>query len=125
MDIPVLKAQVPKPKVMSEDMEQALFIQWMRRVHPQHRVFAIPNGGWRSKASVMKLKATGVTAGVPDLMIPSLHAFIEMKRTKGSQISVEQTDWLHYLQDVGYHATVCKGKDEAIDFVKQLLTNIN
>lgn len=125
MKVPVFKAEIPKPKVKSEDAEQMEFIQWMRRTHPQHRIFAIPNGGWRSKASVMKLKATGVTAGVPDLMIPSLYAFIEMKRVKNSQTSPEQYDWVDYLKTAGYSVKICKGKDEAVEFVKQLLTNIN
>lgn len=125
MRIPTIGKNVPVPKVKSEDMEQAEFIQWMRRNLPAHRVFAIPNGGWRSKASVMKLKATGVVAGVPDLMIPSLKTFIEMKRTKGGQVSQEQTDWIHYLQDVGYHAKVCYGKDEAVAFIKEIFVALD
>jgi hypothetical protein len=111
-------------KVKSEHLEQVEFIQWMRRSHPEHRVFAIGNGGLRNKVVAMNMKAEGVTAGVPDLMIPSLNCFIEMKRTKGGTISPEQLDWIIYLNDVGYHAQVCKGKDEAIDFIKHVLTKI-
>lgn len=110
-------------KIKSEDMEQAEFVSWMRQIHPEHRVFAIPNGGWRSKASVMKLKTTGVSPGVPDLFIPSLQLFIEMKRTKGGRTSAEQLDWLRYLRSVGYHAHVCNGKAEAINVVSYILNN--
>lgn len=121
MNIPVIGKNLPKPKMKSEHLEQVEFVQWMRRTHPQHRVFAIPNGGLRHTAVAMQMKAEGVTAGVPDLMVPSLKAFIEMKRVKGSQISVEQSDWLTYLKSVGYHAKVCKGKDEAIEFIKEIV----
>ena len=110
-------------KIKSEDMEQAEFVQWMRRTYPQHRIFAIPNGGWRSKASVMKLKVTGVSAGVPDLFIPSLALFIEMKRTKGSRVSPEQAEWIEYLKSVGYRAEVCMGKDEAIKVVLKIVVD--
>jgi hypothetical protein len=106
-------------------MEQAEFIQWMKRNLPAHRVFAIPNGGLRAKSVATKLKATGVVSGVPDLFVPSLRTFIEMKRTKGSQVSEEQRDWMHYLQDVGYNAKVCYGKDEAVAFIKEIFVALN
>lgn len=111
-------------KIKSEHLEQVEFIQWMRRTIPQHRVFAIGNGGLRNKVVAMNMKAEGVTAGVPDLMIPSLNCFIEMKRVKGGTISPEQLDWIIYLNNAGYHAKVCNGKDEAIDFIKYVLTTI-
>lgn len=121
MKIPVIGKNLPKPKMKSEHLEQVEFVQWMRRTHPQHRIFAIPNGGLRHAAVAMNMKAEGVTAGVPDLMVPSLKVFIEMKRTKGGQTSSEQSDWIHYLQDVGYHAKVCNGKDEAVAFIKEII----
>jgi hypothetical protein len=111
-------------KENSEDYEQMLLIQWMRRNYPEHRIFAIPNGGLRNKVVAMNMKATGTTKGIPDLMIPSLNCFIEMKRVKGGTISPEQLDWIIYLNNAGYHAKVCKGKDEAIDFIKYVLTTI-
>lgn len=106
----------------SEHLEQAEFVQWMKRNHPEHRLFAIPNGGMRSKAVAMNLKIEGVSKGVPDLFIPSLRLFIEMKKARGGIVSTEQKDWLLYLTECGYHATVCNGKDEAIKVV-QLLIN--
>lgn len=111
----------PVVKIKSEDMEQAEFVSWMRQIHPEHRIFAIPNGGYRSKASVMKLKVAGVSSGVPDLFIPSLGLFIEMKRTKGGRVSPEQTDWITYLRNIGYRAEVCLGKDAAIEVVNKYI----
>ena len=122
MYIPVLEGKVHKPKVKSEHLEQAEFVSWMRKTYPEHRVFAIPNGGARAKSVAMSLKVEGVVKGVPDLMVPSLKLFIEMKRTNNSVVSEEQQDWIKYLNSVGYTAKICYGKDEAIDLVKKLLT---
>ena len=102
----------------SEDQEQAWLVAWLRREHPSVRIFAIPNGGGRSKAQGALLKATGTSPGVPDLMIPTPRGpyhglFIEMKRTKGGSVSKEQKDWIAYLQAQGYQAIVCRGFEEA------------
>ena len=102
----------------SEDQEQAWLVSWLRREHPSVRIFAIPNGGGRSKAQGAILKATGTSPGVPDLMIPTPcgqhHGlFVEMKRTKGGSVSKEQKDWIAYLQAQGYQAIVCRGFEEA------------
>ena len=36
--------------VLTEHAEQALFVQWFRRTFPAVRIFAIPNGGGRSRS---------------------------------------------------------------------------
>jgi len=110
---------VDKIKVPSEDWEQMHLVSWMRKTYPQHRIFSIPNGGYRSKSTAMTLKNTGVVPGIPDLMIPSLWLFIEMKRTKGSTTSSEQKDWIAYLNSLGYIAIICKGFEAAkIEIIK-------
>lgn len=105
----------------SEHQEQAEFVQWMKRTYPEHRFFAIPNGGMRSKAVAMKLKIEGVSKGVPDLFIPSLHLFIEMKKASGGIVSPEQSDWLLHLTECGYSVAICNGKDEAVKIVESLI----
>jgi len=100
----------------SEHLEQAEFVSWFRKnFHPQHRIFAIPNGGKRSSSEAMRLKVEGVSAGVPDIFIPSLFLFIEMKKEKDGVLSKEQKNWLDYLNQVGYKAIVCNGCAEAIE----------
>ena len=59
------------------------------------------------------LRREGVMRGVPDLFVPAWGLWIEMKRTKGGVVSVEQADWIEYLQGLGYAAVVCRGCDEA------------
>lgn len=104
-------------RIPTEDEEQMLFVQWFRRTYPDVRIFAIPNGGHRSASQSVLLKATGVSAGVPDLYIPEWHVWIEMKRRKGGVVSPEQKDWIAYLQSIGHTAIVCKGFEAARDAV--------
>lgn len=109
-----------KMTIPTEHQEQVNFVNWMEYNHPEHRLFAIPNGEKRSISVAKRLKAEGVRKGVPDLMIPSLHLFIEMKKIKGSSTSKEQKEWIKHLIECGYTAVICKGADE----VKQVITKI-
>jgi len=110
-------------KVPSEHVEQSLFVQWFRRSYPDVLIFAIPNGGARSKATAGKLKVEGVVAGVPDLFVPEWRLWIEMKRTKGGVVSAEQKGMIDYLQSVGYHVIVCKGAEHAKAQILEILND--
>jgi len=81
----------------SEHAEQVAFVQWWEVNHPDIRMFAIPNGGFRHKATAQKLKLEGVRKGVPDLYVPKLKLWIEFKRQKGGSLSADQKDWRDYL----------------------------
>lgn len=105
---------------MTEDQEQMLFVQWFRRQHPHHRIFAIPNGGARHPAVAAKLKATGTVAGVPDLYVPALHLWVEMKRQKGGVLSAVQKDWIEYLESIGDTVIVGKGWEDAVNKFKKM-----
>lgn len=78
------------------------------------RIIAIPNGGARNRVVGMKLKAEGVSAGVPDLFVPAWHLWIEMKRRHGGRLSPVQVDWLSYLGNCGDTIIVGYGADDAI-----------
>lgn len=99
--------------MLTEHQEQCNFVRWMEINYPEHRVAATPNGGKRHIKTAMDLKAEGVSKGFPDLSIPSLSLYIEMKRLKGGRLSPEQKAWLEYLRSVGYRAEVAKGAEEA------------
>jgi hypothetical protein len=99
--------------LLTEHEEQREFVKWFRQTYSGVKIFAIPNGGYRGKTQAMKLKAEGVSKGVPDLFIPEFYLWVEMKRKKGSTTSPEQKEWLNYLNNVGYRAVVCKGCEEA------------
>ena len=104
------------PKIPSEHIEQAFFVQWARR--KELPIFAIPNGGARHIKVAMKLKLEGVRAGVPDLFIAlavgKYHGlFIEMKRQKGGSVSTEQKEWHKLLIANGYKVIIGYGAESA------------
>ena len=119
-----------KAPVATEHEEQATVVQYCRlRNIP---IFAIPNGTFlagnaqRRGGQMKKLKAEGLTKGIPDLFIPKVTdifagCFIEMKRTKGSVTTAEQLAWIKYLNDEGYYAKICKGATEAIVTIREYL----
>ena len=100
-------------RLPSEHFEQREVVRWFRQTYKGVRIFAIPNGGIRSRATAGKLKAEGVSAGVPDLFVPAWGLWIEMKRQKGGVVSAEQKDWMNYLQSVNHACIVGKGAEAA------------
>jgi hypothetical protein len=90
-------------------------------------MFAIPNGGERNLRVAANLKAEGVKAGAPDIMLPVPIAkwhglFIELKRPKsqGKRAGIvkdEQTEMHKGLLEQGYGVAVCYGWREAWDCI--------
>jgi len=104
-------------RVKTEHEEQRELVQWYRQTYRGSLIFAIPNGGKRGKAEAARLKAEGVTPGVPDLFIPDLRLFLEMKRTQGGSVSADQKAVMARLEAAGYTCAVCKGKAAAQDVI--------
>jgi hypothetical protein len=100
-------------RLPTEHEEQRELVRWFRQTYKGVRIFAIPNGGQRSRAAAGRLKAEGVSAGVPDLFVPVWGLWIEMKRQKGGVVSAEQKDWINYLQSVNHVCIVGKGAEAA------------
>lgn len=98
---------------LSESEEQIGFVNWFEDQFPNVRIFHIPNGGHRAISVAKKLKAEGVKAGVPDLFIPAWRIWIEMKRTKGGNVSKEQEEWADYLRGGGYVVIIAAGARDA------------
>jgi hypothetical protein len=130
----------PLIKEGTENHEQAQVIQWAKDaeiLHPELALlFAIANGGGRSRAQAAELKLTGVKPGVPDLCLPVARGgyhglYIEMKRDvmrddKGriigrGVVSVEQRKWIALLREQGYLVEVCEGARSAIELLEGYL----
>lgn len=126
-------AKVPS-FVPSEHEEQKALMVWATAQIGRGRrelaaLFAIPNGGDRHPAVAGKLKAEGVSPGVPDLLLPvptKRHhgLFIEMKRTTKGRLSDAQKVWHTRLLSYGYAVVVCKGAAEAIACIEAYLGRI-
>jgi len=102
-----------KERIPTEHAEQAEVVKWFRRKYAPCRIFAIPNGGFRSRATAARLKAEGVSPGVPDLFIPYYKLWVEMKRVKDGRLSPDQKDWIRYLTESGYICITCHGAEDA------------
>ena len=100
-------------RIPTEHEEQREFVRWFRQTYPGVRIFAIPNGGARSPSVAGRLKAEGVSKGVPDLYIPAWRTWVEMKRTKGGAVPPDQKDWHAYLESIGDFVIVGKGNEDA------------
>lgn len=110
-----------KEFIPTEHHEQVVFVQWFKRKYSPVRIFAIPNGGYRSKVTAGRLKAEGVMRGVPDLYIPEWHLWIEMKRIKGGRLAPEQRDWKKYLEQCGNTVFVAFGAEHAMQLVDDFI----
>ena len=107
--------------ISSEHIEQRNFVAWFRQQFKNVRIFAIPNGGARSKITALQLKLEGVAPGVPDLFIPEWVLWVEMKRAKGGRLSPQQKDWIQYLEAIGHTVLVCHGCDDAMQKIKNYI----
>lgn len=81
-------------------------------------MFHIPNEGKRTAQTGARLRAAGLSSGVPDICLPvARHGynalFIELKRQKGGTLSANQKQWLEKLLKAGNLAVRCNGFDEA------------
>lgn len=103
----------PSEKPKSEHLEQAELVRDFRRAFPGVLIFSIPNGGWRTKTTALKLRVEGCVAGIPDLFVPAWNLWIEMKRVKGGTVSKEQKEQMAYLKSVGHDVIIGKGRDNA------------
>ena len=127
-------------KVYREDAEQKALIQWADLTRLPAFVadsgdkigaylFAIPNGGARSRIEAARLIGLGVRPGVSDLFFSypvGAHAglYIEMKAPApySSQVSKAQKQFMARMTSAGYQAQVCKGWEPARDCILAYLT---
>ena len=107
--------------IPTESAEQIAFVSWFESTFPTVLIFAIPNGGFRHKATAARLKAEGLRKGVPDLYVPKWRLWIEMKRTKGGSLSADQKNWRDYLIGIGDAWMCAKGAKDAISQVNKFL----
>ena len=104
----------------SEHAEQAGFVAWFSQRYPGTLIFAIPNGGKRDIVTAKKLQMEGVVPGVPDLFVPELRLWIEMKKP-GGRLSEAQKDMIDYLTRIGHTVIIGYGARDASEKVLEFL----
>lgn len=122
------KAARAKP-VDREGQEQAALMQELQLRYPEAYalIYHVPNGGHRVKAVAAKLKAQGVKAGIPDLVLPMARGgyfglYIEFKATiDPAPVSSSQQACIKRLNDQGYLAVVCRGHFDAMECLRAYL----
>jgi hypothetical protein len=106
-----------RPRASEHEMQVALF-DWIDAHIDDYpglaSAFAVPNGGDRHPATAARMKAEGVRAGVPDVLLlwpshdgryPGLA--MELKVGK-NQPSATQQEWLQRLKEAGFYAVVVR-----------------
>jgi len=120
------KLKAPAP---AEHEEQRKIFEWAEwsigRLPELEMLFAVPNGGRRDKATAARLKAEGVKAGVPDIILPVPRGgyaglWIELKR-RPNEPTEQQQRWLERLRGHGCMAGVCYSAEEAIAAIEDYL----
>ncbi len=113
----------------SEHSEQCAVIDWanlqLRRWPELKWLFAIPNVR-SSRIQRMRLGREGVKPGVADLHLPVARGgyfglYIEMK-VKPNKLTHNQTEFMHFVIEQGYHAVVAYGADQAIEMLEEYLS---
>ncbi|MDY6444965.1 MAG: VRR-NUC domain-containing protein [Bacteroidales bacterium] len=108
------------PKRHPESELQRICVQYFRLHYPKHALmlFAVPNGGGRSRIEAAIMKAEGITAGVSDLILLEARGgwgalCIEMKwRSKDSRQSKSQKEWQAATEAAGNRYEVCRSFEE-------------
>lgn len=91
-------------------------------------LFAIPNGARMTPGTAGKMKAEGLSAGVPDLCLPvpnpAYHGlYIEMKTPSGA-VRPEQKRWIAGLRAAGYRVEIHRSADDAQHSLMHYLSKV-
>lgn len=112
-----MKASAP-----TELQIQASLRQWLYYAAPTVHLVAVPNAAKRSPWAARQVKQEGLAKGFCDLIAfapGGKIAFLEMKSAKG-RVSPDQSEWLLRLNQMGFHAAVCRSAEEAVAFLARL-----
>ncbi|AGZ34610.1 MAG: VRR-NUC domain-containing protein [Pseudomonas sp.] len=133
MSAPALRPFKAKPArakpIDREGQEQAALMREIQLRHPDvyELIYHVPNGGHRVKAVAAKLKAQGVKAGIPDLVLRMARGgyfglYIEFKATiDPAPVSSSQQACIKRLNAQGYLAVVCRGHFDAMECLRAYL----
>lgn len=114
----------------NESLIQKQCVTWFRLQYADIALllFAVPNGGGRSRIEAAIMKGEGVTAGVADLLL--LHPnsehhgrCIEMKTAKGKQQD-SQKRFQRKVEAYGYRYEIVRSLDEFMNVIRDYLSKV-
>lgn len=108
-------ARRSRPRHKESDLQRTC-VSWFRAQYPEHALmlFAVPNGGGRSRIEASIMKGEGVTAGVADLILLEARGgygslCIELKTPdKGSKQRPSQKAWQEAAEMAGNRYAVIR-----------------
>lgn len=106
---------------------QSRCVKWFRLQFPnrRHNLFAVPNGGYRTKTTAALLKDEGQLSGVADLILlvrkGTCGALLLEAKVKGNYQSPNQKLWQKMIEADGYEYRIFHTLEEFIDIVNEYL----
>lgn len=116
-----------RPPRNLEHALQSRCVRWFRLTHPNmvHNLFAVPNGGYRTKTTAAIMKAEGQLSGVADLILlkrkGKCGALLLEAKVKGNYQSSNQRLWQKLIEADGYEYRVFRTLEEFIGIVTEYL----
>ena len=120
----------PKVRRRPRNLEHGLqsrCVSWFRLQFPnrRHNLFAVPNGGYRTKTTAALLKDEGQLSGVADLILlvrkGTCGALLLEAKIKGNYQSSNQKLWQKMIEADGYEYRIFHTLEEFIDIVNEYL----
>ena len=107
---------------------QSRCVSWFRLQFPnrRHNLFAVPNGGYRTKTTAALLKDEGQLSGVADLILlvrkGTCGALLLEAKVKGNYQSSNQKQWQKMIEADGYEYRIFHTIEEFIEIVTEYLS---
>lgn len=107
---------------------QSRCVRWFRLQFPnrRHNLFAVPNGGYRTKTTAALLKDEGQLSGVADLILlvrkGTCGALLLEAKVKGNYQSSNQKLWQKMIEADGYEYRIFHTIEEFASIVTEYLS---
>lgn len=107
---------------------QSRCVRWFRLQFPnrRHNLFAVPNGGYRTKTTAALLKDEGQLSGVADLILlvrkGTCGALLLEAKVKGNYQSPNQKLWQKMIEADGYEYRIFHTIEEFASIVTEYMS---
>lgn len=115
-----------RPRALEHTL-QSRCVRWFRLKfsNRRHNLFAVPNGGYRTKTTAALMKDEGQLSGVADLILlvrkGTCGALLLEAKVKGNYQSPTQKQWQALIEADGYEYRIFHSLEEFIEIVTEYL----